>query len=141
MDLKALRCASGHEARLAMIPRFDEFAAEMFAQIDAQGIHTLVVDVRDNGLGTVIGERSTYRPTHYGDLLTWQLPNTGASGYLSHKIFFRPDTSRNGETCLEPDVLLDLNAVLFRGTAQDDGAGDSMSMADPFERSVLEILE
>ena len=36
----------------------------------------LITLARDNQVGIVIGEKSSYRPCNYGDLLTWSLPNT-----------------------------------------------------------------
>lgn len=60
----------------------------------------------DNGLGTIAGTPSSFRPTHYGDLLLWELPRTHLRGSVSHKIFRRPATQKDGETSLIPDVLL-----------------------------------
>jgi hypothetical protein len=66
----------------------------------------LIVDAVDNQIGTVIGTSSSYRPCDYGDLLTWQLPNTQLRGYVSHKIFLRPDASKCDEPTLKPAVYL-----------------------------------
>lgn len=62
--------------------------------------------IADNGLGTIVGRPSSFSPTHYGDMLSWKLPNTAVSGSVSHKIFHRPDRSRDGERSLLPDVML-----------------------------------
>lgn len=64
--------------------------------------------VADNVLGTIIGQPSSFRPTHYGDILSWELPETKIRGSVSHKIFRRPDPSRDGEDSLRPDVVLTL---------------------------------
>lgn len=67
-----------------------------------------VTTVYDNNIGEVIGELSTYKPCHWGDLLSWQLPNTNICGYLSHKLFCRPDSSKCEESCLIPDKIIDI---------------------------------
>lgn len=56
--------------------------------------------------GTVIGAPGTFRATHYGDVLAWELPGTGIRGSVSHKLFRRPDPSRDAELSLRPDVVL-----------------------------------
>lgn len=61
----------------------------------------------DNQIGEVIGECSSFRPCHYGDLLSWRLPNTGVSGYLSHKLFSRPDRSECAAPCLVPHTVIE----------------------------------
>ena len=66
----------------------------------------LIVEAIDNEIGIVIGEKSSYRPCHYGDLLGWELPNTKAQGYVSHKFFVRPDSERCGEDCVIPQVYI-----------------------------------
>lgn len=66
----------------------------------------LITKAVDNRIGLVIGENSSYRPSHYGDLLTWELPNTQIKGTISHKRFHRPDRSKDQETLLRPDVAI-----------------------------------
>lgn len=63
-----------------------------------------VTIVHDNHIAEIVGDASTFRPTHYGDLLSWKLPNTGISGYLSHKLFVRPDASNSDEDTLLPEI-------------------------------------
>ncbi len=46
---------------------------------------------RDNYIGTIIGTTSTFRPSHYGEVLPYRLPNTGVLGSISCKFFARPD--------------------------------------------------
>jgi hypothetical protein len=67
----------------------------------------LIVNAVDNNIGKVIGEKSTYKPCHYGDILTWELPNTKIKGGVSYKIFNRPNESRCEESYLTPEVLLE----------------------------------
>lgn len=64
----------------------------------------LITDAVDNKIGIVIGSESTFRPTHYGDALFWTLPETGLTGVVSHKIFHRPDESKDSEPAIRPDV-------------------------------------
>jgi C-terminal processing protease CtpA/Prc len=66
----------------------------------------LLVEAKDNHIGTIIGENSTYRPCNYGDILFWKLPNTEISGGISHKYFARPDESKCGEDFLAPDIYI-----------------------------------
>ncbi len=67
----------------------------------------LITTARDNGIGIVIGTKSSYSPSHYGDLLYWSLPNTNIQGFISHKEFNRPNTSKSNEKELIPDVMID----------------------------------
>ncbi len=60
----------------------------------------------DNGIGTIIGENSTFAPSDYGDILYWELPNTHTQGIISHKIFVRPDASKPYESAIIPDIPL-----------------------------------
>lgn len=62
------------------------------------------VVVKDNKLGTVIGEPTGNQPTSYGDVLSFQIPNTGFRFICSHKKWIRPNTSNDPEDGLYPDV-------------------------------------
>ena len=62
---------------------------------------TLIIDAYDNKIGKIIGTKSTYRPCNYGDLLAWELPNTQTQGFISHKIFARP----NKDLCNESEII------------------------------------
>lgn len=61
----------------------------------------------DNHIAEIVGNASTFRPTHYGDILSWKLPNTGISGYLSHKLFVRPDASKSDEDTILPEISIE----------------------------------
>ncbi len=63
----------------------------------------LLVWVRDGELGTIIGEPSTNRPSHYGDIIYYMLENSHLWGTISHKQFTRPD-GENTERLLLPDI-------------------------------------
>jgi hypothetical protein len=67
----------------------------------------LITNAVDNSIGKIIGEKSTYKPCSYGDILAWELPNTKIQGGISHKIFNRPDESKCTEPYLTPDVLIE----------------------------------
>lgn len=61
---------------------------------------------RDNKLGTLIGEPTGNAPTCYGDILMFQLPNSKFNMSVSYKKFQRPDSSKDDERYLEPDILV-----------------------------------
>jgi hypothetical protein len=66
----------------------------------------LITAATDNRIGTVIGNKSSYKPCHYGDLLAYELPHTKIRGFVSHKIFNRPDTERCNESSLIPEIYI-----------------------------------
>lgn len=63
------------------------------------------VIIKDNGLGTVIGEPTGNAPSSYGDVPTFQMPNTGFSFTVSHKRFIRPNTD-GLENALYPHIMV-----------------------------------
>jgi hypothetical protein len=67
----------------------------------------LVTSAIDNGIGKVIGEKSTYKPCSYGDILSWMLPNTKIQGGISHKIFNRLDENKCNEPYITPNILIE----------------------------------
>ena len=71
----------------------------------------------DNKLAITIGEATSGKPSHYGDVLNFSLPNTGARVQVSYSEFFRPDESKNAEDALYPDylVLPDIKSLHFEG--------------------------
>ena len=64
---------------------------------------------RDNHIGTIIGTTSTFRPSHYGEVLPYRLPNTDVLGSISCKFFARPDVVTVDDECMEPDVKINLD--------------------------------
>jgi len=68
----------------------------------------LMTLARDNHLGIILGETSTFGPSHYGEILPYILPNTGVFGSISSKYFARPDKAHVDDDTLEPDAPLDL---------------------------------
>jgi len=69
----------------------------------------LVTTARDNGIGEVIGEESTYSPSHYGEILPFKLPNTETLGTVCTKYFERADKSCAEDKTLIPDTYIDLS--------------------------------
>jgi len=65
----------------------------------------LDVFVQDGKLGTVIGYPSANSPSCYGDVLTFQLKNSGMKGQVSFKRWLRPDTNAD-QRILHPDILV-----------------------------------
>jgi hypothetical protein len=69
----------------------------------------LMTLARDNHIGTIIGSKSTFPPSHYGEVLPYRLPNTDVLGSISCKFFARPDTATVDDAFLVPDYELDLS--------------------------------
>lgn len=67
----------------------------------------LMTLARDNNIGDIIGSKSTYTPSHYGEVLPYRLPNTGVIGSISCKYFERPDASVAEEEVLVPTKEID----------------------------------
>ena len=68
----------------------------------------LLTMARDNHIGTIIGTDSSFPPSHYGEILSYSLPNTGIQGTISCKMFARPDAATVDDPCLHPDHEIDL---------------------------------
>lgn len=60
--------------------------------------------VKDNGLGTIIGEASGNAPDSYGDISLFKLPNSGIIMQVSTKKWYRTD---NKSGLIEPDIPCD----------------------------------
>ena len=69
----------------------------------------LLTLARDNNIGTIIGETSCHRPSHYGDVLRFKLPNTNTIATVSCRYITRPNSELDGETELVPDVIINLS--------------------------------
>ncbi|MDE7281805.1 MAG: S41 family peptidase, partial [Ruminiclostridium sp.] len=57
--------------------------------------------IKDNSIGTIIGEPSGNAPDSYGDITAFKLPNSGAAIQMSTKKWYRID---NIEGLIEPDI-------------------------------------
>jgi C-terminal processing protease CtpA/Prc len=60
--------------------------------------------VKDNALGTILGEPTGNAPSSYGDSPSFQLPNTGFWFSVSHKKWVRPNPDNDPEDALYPDI-------------------------------------
>lgn len=69
----------------------------------------LMTLARDNNIGIIVGENSTYSPSHYGEVLPFRLPNTNVVGSVCCKYFVRPDSQHVDDKTLAPDVTIDLS--------------------------------
>ena len=69
----------------------------------------LMTMVRDNHIGTIIGSKSSFSPSHYGEILPFRLPNTGIIGSICCKYFERPDSTCTDDEVLEPTKEIDTN--------------------------------
>jgi Peptidase family S41 len=69
----------------------------------------MVTIAYDNSMGIVVGEPMGQKPTSYGDILYFRLPNSGIEGSVSHKVFKRPKRSLSREETIYPDVLVHEN--------------------------------
>jgi hypothetical protein len=69
----------------------------------------LMTLARDNHIGTIIGSKSTFPPSHYGEIMPYRLPNTDVLGSISCKYFARPDATTVDDTFMAPDYEVDLN--------------------------------
>lgn len=62
--------------------------------------------IGDNGLGLIVGESSGNMPESYGDILTFQMPNSGLAFTIPYKKFKRIDQEKK-DLPLIPDAQVD----------------------------------
>lgn len=67
--------------------------------------------LRDNNLAKVIGEPSGNKPSAYGDVLTFQMPNSTLVLRTTYKEFIRPAVEKTDEEALIPDYEVDYREV------------------------------
>lgn len=60
--------------------------------------------IKDNRIGTIVGEPTGNQPSCYGHPLPFHMPRTGIYFKISHKQFFRPDSTYDLEDAIYPDV-------------------------------------
>jgi len=68
------------------------------------GGNWFAVIVRDNGLGTILGEPTGNAPTSYGDVLSFQMPNAKLGFAVSYKKWVRPNPANDPADALYPDI-------------------------------------
>ena len=76
----------------------------------------LAVVLSDNWLATIVGEPTGGAPSGYGDILTFQLPETGLRFAVSHKQWIRPDPTRDPTDTLMPDFFIPTTAEDIRAS-------------------------
>lgn len=67
--------------------------------------------IKDNHLGTIVGETSGNLPGGYGDISIFKLPHSGLVMQVSTKKWYRVDTE-NPDKFIEPDVPCDSDQAL-----------------------------
>lgn len=67
--------------------------------------------IGDNDLGTIVGEPSGNLPDSYGDILSFQMPNSKLMLCVSHKRWYRVDQSKSGQPIM-PDYEVESSAAL-----------------------------
>jgi C-terminal processing protease CtpA/Prc len=88
----------------------DPFIGNVFVLIGNQTFSAgnwIAVVFYDNERGTVLGEPTGNAPSSFGDMITFQLPNTRFILGVSYKYFTRPDPSNDPQDSLYPQVLID----------------------------------
>lgn len=63
--------------------------------------------LRDNGLCKIVGEPSGNRPSSYGDVKLFVMPESGLIISTTYKAFWRPDSTLDDEEALWPDYFVD----------------------------------
>jgi hypothetical protein len=83
------------------------FGGKLFVLTSAQTFSAgnwFAVIIKDNGLGTIIGEPTGNAPSSYGDVPGFQMPNTKLSFTVSYKKWIRPNPDNDPEDALYPDI-------------------------------------
>lgn len=70
-----------------------------------------VMLIGDNDLGTIVGEPSGNLPDSYGDILSFQMPNSKLMLCVSHKRWYRVDQSKSGQPIM-PDYEVESSEAL-----------------------------
>lgn len=78
--------------------------------------------LQDNGIAMIVGEPTGNKPSCYGHPLSFQMPRTGIYFKISHKQFFRPDSSFDQIDAVYPDVEVyrQIDDVLYDKDSQID---------------------
>ena len=98
MDVSLLHSSTGnHFVIQSSVTPFDGKVIWIQGEKTFSSAGLLITMAVDNNIGTVIGEPASYSPTHYGDIISWMLPNTHTTGFISHKLFVRPDETKGDE--------------------------------------------
>lgn len=86
----------------------ETFAGSIYVLTDADTFSSAMdfaMLIRDNQLGVLVGSTPGNRPDSYGDILYFQLPNSGIALTVSYKRWYRIDAAKRGEP-LTPDYVV-----------------------------------
>lgn len=108
---------------------FDGNVYVLTSNVTCSSGNMFAVYIKDNGFGTIVGEPTGNAPTAYGDLLIFELPNSGFKLGVSHKRFVRPDPKELPHDALYPDVLVETTIE------------DILNGTDPQLEAVKELIE
>ncbi len=87
----------------------DPFTGNVFVLIGNRTFSAgnwIAVVFHDNKLGELIGEPTGNAPSSFGDMISFQLPNTKFVLGVSYKHFTRPDPSNDPQDSMYPDTLV-----------------------------------
>ena len=82
------------------------FDGDVYVLTDASSFSSAMIFaeyIKDNRLGTLIGEAPGNTPSGYGDIAIFQLPHSGLLLHVSTKQFFRAD-KECADVLVEPDI-------------------------------------
>lgn len=108
--------------KLKSYPREDEknhrvkepFGGEVYAltsNFTFSSAMNFAVAITDNNIGKIIGEMPGNMPSHYGDKLTFQCPDSGLLISVSYKRFHRADSSKD-DLPLIPDIEVEADRAV-----------------------------
>lgn len=69
---------------------------------------------KEFGCGTVVGEETGGMSVHYGDVISFTLPNSGLGVNVSHKRFWQPGADENNIHGVIPDIICPMDEALER---------------------------
>lgn len=119
-------------AMFSMTPPNPKFSGKVFLLI-GPGTYSAASDfattMQDNHLATLVGQPISQQPTSFGDNLYFQLPHTKIGGTVSHRMFYRPDATKDDEPTLYPDIEVWTTIE------------DLLNGRDPVFDKVLELIE
>lgn len=91
------------------------FSGDLYVLTSTQTYEAAVkfaVTLRDNDLCKVIGMQPGSKPSTFGDMLQFQLPNSKLMLTTTYKYYDRPDTTKSGDETLVPDTLINTDKAL-----------------------------
>ena len=94
-------------------PKYDElvFEGNVYLLVSDSSFSSAMMFaeyIKDNSLGTLIGEAPGNTPTGYGDIAVFRLPESGVYFQVSTRTFVRADSTTTDEL-VSPDIPCDAN--------------------------------